>query len=104
MSEQDDIEVRFNVSNFSLNKFHIDPDSFFLRSEDKYGLQEINIDKIDLDFSFDYDMLMIPPVFADKGRFRLRHEDVSLNTVWNLGLNEMNNFFALRMSHILVQI
>lgn len=82
----------------------MDSQSFFTRTEDKYGLQELNINKINIGFSFDYEILMIPPIFADKGTFSFSCEDVSLNAVWMITLNKFQNFFNLEMSHILFQV
>lgn len=81
-----------------------DPDRFFLRTEEKYGLYELNLDKIDMEFSFDYELMMIPPIFVDNGSVHFECEDVSLNSVWNLDLNSTRSFFQVIISHVLLQI
>jgi hypothetical protein len=84
--------------------FNADEEKFFMRFEEKYGLQEINIDKIDMKFSLDYSILTLPPVFVDYGTISFQCEDVSLNTVWKLNLNSTKFFFDIDISHLLIQI
>lgn len=84
--------------------FNADEEKFFMRFEEKYGLQEINIDKIDMKFSLDYSILTLPPVFVDYGTISFQCEDVSLNTVWKLNLNSSKFFFDIDISHLLIQI
>ena len=45
----------------------MDEEKFFMRFEEKYGLQEVNVDKIDIKFKMDYSILTLPPIFADRG-------------------------------------
>ena len=52
----------------------------------------------------DYDVVMVPPIFADKGTLEFFCEDVSLNSVWRFSLNSLSNFFDIEISHILFQI
>ena len=75
-----------------------------MRFEEKYGLQEINIDKFDMKFSLDYSIITLPPVFVDYGTVSFQCEDVSLNTVWKLNLNSTKFFFDIDISHLLIQI
>ena len=75
---------------------------FFMRTEDKYRLQELNIEKIDIQFSLDYEVMMVPPVFVDKGTLEFSCEGLSLNTVWKVDLNEKKLFFDWLFSHILL--
>lgn len=75
-----------------------------MRSEDKYGLQELNIEKIDMEFSLDYEIMMIPPVFADKGTLHFKCEDMSFNTIWRIELNQTKLFFDVLITHVLLQI
>jgi len=84
--------------------FIADEEKFFMRFEEKYGLQEINIDKFDMKFSLDYSILTLPPVFVDYGTISFECEDVSLNTVWKLNLNSTKFFFDIDISHLLIQI
>jgi len=65
--EQEKIMIKYNLTNIRPKLFYADTDRFFMRSEDKYGLQELDIEKIDLAFSLDYEIMMIPPLFVDKG-------------------------------------
>lgn len=102
--EPEKIQVKYDISNINLTALAADPDRFFLRTEEKYGLYELNLDKIDLGVSFDYNITMIPPIFVDKGSFKFQSEDISLNSVWNLNLNSTRNFFTVIISHVLVQI
>jgi hypothetical protein len=64
----------------------------------------MNLDKIDMNITFDYFMMLVPPIFVDQGNFSFYCEDVSLNAVWRLNLNSSRNFFDLIISHVLVQI
>ena len=64
----------------------------------------MNLEKIDLGVSFDYNITMIPPVFVDRGSFVFQSEDISLNSVWNINLNSTRSFFTVIISHVLLQI
>lgn len=64
----------------------------------------MNLDKIDMNITFDYDVMLIPPIFVDRGTLSFYEEDVSLNAVWRLNLNSSRNFFDLIISHLLLQI
>ena len=62
----------------------------------------MNLDKIDMNIIFDYQMMLIPPIFVDEGNFSFYCEDVSLNAVWRLNLNSSRNFFDLIISQVLL--
>lgn len=64
----------------------------------------MNMDKIDMNISMNYDLMLIPPIFVDQGVFSFYCEDLSLNSVWRLNLNSSRSFFDLIISHVLVQI
>lgn len=102
--EPENIQVKYNITNINPSLIFFDVERFFLRSEEKYGLQEINLEKMDFNFSMDYSLVTIPPIFADKGTFRFYCEDASFNSVWRMGLNTLKNFFEIKISHILFQI
>lgn len=82
--------------------FYADEDMFFMRSEDKYRLQELNVEKIDIKFELDYEVMLVPPLFVDKGHIDFSCEGVSLNTVWKVDLNETKQWFDFTISHILL--
>ena len=100
--EAESVQLLYNITNIKPNVIYADPETFFLRAEEKYGLNEINVEKIDLNFTLDYKVLMIPPVFVDEGTISFFCEDVSLNSVWRLDLNTTKNFFDVVISHVLV--
>lgn len=100
--EEENVMIKYNLTNIKPQLFYADTDRFFMRSEDKYGLQELDIEKIDIRFSLDYEIMMIPPIFVDKGSFEFSCEDLSLNTVWRIELNQTKLFFDVLISHILV--
>ena len=85
-----------------LNKFNKDAERIFIRDERKYGLYEINVDEIDIEGSFDYEFVTIPPVIADRGSVYFKLEDVSLNSVWSL--EKTNEDFNFDIRHFLLQI
>ena len=99
---EENIQIRYNITNIQPTLFNADEEKFFMRTEEKYGLQEINIDKIDMKFSLDYSILTLPPVFVDYGTIKFQCEDVSLNTVWKLNLNSTKFFFDIDISHLLI--
>jgi len=100
--EEEQIMVKYNLTNIRPELFYADTERFFMRSEDKYGLQELDIEKIDVAFSLDYEVMMIPPLFVDKGSIKFKCEDISLNTVWLVQLNETKVFFDIIISHLLL--
>lgn len=100
--EAESVQLLYNITNIKPNVIYADPETFFLRAEEKYGLNEINVEKIDLNFTLDYKVLMIPPVFVDEGTISFFCEDVSLNSVWRLDLNTTKNFFDVVISHVLI--
>jgi len=57
-----------------------------------------------MDFELDYDVFLIPTVFADKGHLRVDISNLSLNTVWKFTFNKAKGFFDIIFSHILLQI
>jgi hypothetical protein len=77
----------FNISNMVPEVFEADLDRFFMRTEDKYGLSEFNLEKLDFAMSADYEMALIPPILVDKGHLELSFTDLSINIVWRLLLN-----------------
>ena len=102
--EPENIQLLYNITDISINNLYADPDRFSIRTEEKYGLYEMNLDKMDMNISLNYDLMLIPPIFVDKGSFSFYCEDVSLNAVWSLNLNSSRNFFDLIISHVLAQI
>lgn len=102
--EPEQVQMMYNITNIYPKLFQADTERFFMRNEEKYGLQELNIENINIEYSFDYEVMMIPPIFVDKGTIRFSCEDLSLNTVWRFELNEKRTFFDVLISHILVQV
>ena len=46
--EDEGIQIRYNITNIRPKNFYVDTDRFYLRTEEKYGLYELNVDKIDI--------------------------------------------------------
>lgn len=102
--EEENVELRYNVTDIDVRYFSIDPDMFFLRSENKYGLYELNVEKISLNMSLNYDFFLVPPILADEGSVDIFFQDLSVNVVWNLDLNSTKNFFDVKISHVLIMV
>lgn len=96
--------MKVNITNIQPQYSYADPDQFFMRREDKYGLTEVNVEKIDMGVTLDYELAMIPPLLVDKGSLEFSCQDLSLNSVFKLQLNQTKLFFDVIISHLLIQI
>ena len=100
----ENVHLKVNITNIRPKYYYADPAQFFMRREDKYGLTEINVEKIDMGVTLDYELAMIPPLLVDKGTLEFSCQDLSLNSVFKLQLNQTKLFFEVIVSHVLIQI
>jgi hypothetical protein len=101
---EENIQMHFNLTNISLYDIFVDPDMFYIKSEEKYGLYELDVQRVAMNLSLDYACFLVPPIFADVGTLRLFFEDLSLNALWKFNLNSEKKLFEVLVYHLLIQV